>query len=373
MKRKKIIVTVINDLVTDQRVKRVCDSLYDDGFDILLVGRRLPDSLNMDERLYKTRRFKMFFKKGPLFYAFFNIRLFFFLLFSKYDIAHANDLDTLCAVFFASKIKSRKVVYDSHELFTEVPELINRPLVRNFWLKIEKLILPKLDSMFTVNSSIANIYAEKYKINTIVLRNMPAKLNENILVERKDFGFDNTNKLIILQGAGINIDRGAEEAVEAMKLIENAILIIAGNGDVIPYLKKYVNENNLQKKVVFFSKMPHNELTRLTKICDCGLTLDKDTNLNYRFSLPNKLFDYIRAGIPVIASNLPEVNAIVDQYKIGIVLNNHNVEEIASAFNKILFEIPRSEWEESLRKASQELIWENEQSKLINYYEKFKR
>lgn len=373
LKRKKVIVTVINDLVTDQRVKRVCDSLYYEGFDILLVGRCLPDSLKMDERNYKSFRFKMFFKSGPLFYVFYNIRLFFFLLFTRFDIAHANDLDTLLAVFLASKFKKKKVVYDSHELFTEVPELINRPFVRKIWLSIESFILPKLDSMFTVNDSIAKIYADKYKINTIVLRNMPTELKEEIFVKKSDFGFDEETRLVILQGAGINVDRGAEEAVEAMNYIENCILIIAGSGDVVPRLKSYVLENNLNKKVVFFDKMPHDKLFQLTKICDCGLTLDKDTNLNYRFSLPNKLFDYIRAGIPIISSDLPELRKIIDNYNIGLILETHEINEVANKINKILFEIPRSEWTDGLRKASHDLRWENEQSKLLNYYEQFKR
>ena len=153
-KKRKIIVSVTNDLTYDQRVGKVCMSLHNQGYEICLVGRLLKDSAQID-RPYSVKRFKLLFNQGFLFYAFFNLRLFIFLLFSKGDIYHANDLDTLLANWLASKIKKKKLVYDTHEYFTGVPEIQDRPSVKKVWEAIEKKIFPTLKHVFTVNSSIA--------------------------------------------------------------------------------------------------------------------------------------------------------------------------------------------------------------------------
>lgn len=372
LRRKKIVVSVINDLATDQRVKKVCQTLYENGFDIFLVGRKLKESLPVDDRPYKVQRMKLIFTKGPAFYVFYNIRLFFLLLFTRADVFHANDLDTLLPNFLVSKIRRKKLVYDSHELFTEVPELTSRPWVQSVWKRIEKIIFPRLKYVFTVNESIAGFYETKYGIKVNVLRNLPRK---NISFMKSDdfsFGLDKSKKIIILQGAGINIDRGAEELVESLKYLEGIILVIAGDGDVISVLKEYVALENLKDKVIFYSKMPHERLMQLTRLADCGVTLDKDTNLNYRYSLPNKLFDYINACIPVLASDIPEIRKIVEEYSVGLIAESHDPQHLAGKLKEIVFEIPLSNWTHALQKASGELCWENEQHKLLTVYEQLK-
>ncbi|MCK5639071.1 MAG: glycosyl transferase group 1, partial [Flavobacteriaceae bacterium] len=143
---QRIIISVTNDLATDQRVKKASNTIQDMGFEVLLIGRKLPNSLPVS-RNYKTIRMKLLFKKGFLFYTEYNLRLFFKLLSLKKDVLLANDLDTLLPNFLISKIYSKKLVYDSHELFTEVPELVSRPKIRNVWLKIEEFIFPKLKNV----------------------------------------------------------------------------------------------------------------------------------------------------------------------------------------------------------------------------------
>ncbi len=372
MRKKRIVVSVINDLATDQRVKKVCHTLSNQGFDILLIGRKLKHSLPVDERSYRVMRMKMLFTRGLLFYAFYNIRLFFVLLFVRADVFHANDLDTLLPNFLVSVLRKKGLVYDSHELFTEVPELTSRPRVRSVWLQIEKLVFPRLKHVFTVNESIAGIYEGKYSVKVNVLRNLPVAYSPVEKDTNININIDKSKKIIIMQGAGINVDRGAEELLDAMKLIDDAMLIIAGDGDVIPRLKEIVQNENLTHKVTFFSKMHHARLMQLTSKADCGVTLDKDTNLNYRYSLPNKLFDYIRAGIPVVASALPEIKKIVDDFKVGLIVESHHPKHIAQKLQEILFEIPAEFWTKNLQKAAQELCWENEQHILLEVYEQFK-
>ena len=368
----RIIVSVTSDLVTDQRVNRNCLALRDQGFQVLLVGRELPESGPVGERPYEVKRLRLLFTKGPLFYASYNLSLFFFLLFNKANALFANDLDTLTANWLASVIKKIPLIYDSHEYFTGVPEIQNRPFVKGAWQRIERLIFPKLKTIITVNDSIAGLYRKEYGKQLVVIRNIPLKPNlpqikGSITEERIRLGLPADKNIIILQGSGINIDRGSEEAVLAMKYVNNAVLLILGGGDVMPLLRKLVSENHLGDKVIFKNRMPYVNMMEHTRLCDLGLTLDKDTNINYRFSLPNKVFDYIHAGIPILATRLPEVERIVKGYEVGDFTESHQPEAIATAINSMLNDsLKVAQWKKNLQIASQELTWKMESKKFPN-------
>ena len=327
------------------------------GFDILLVGRKLPSSLPVVERNYKTKRFKLLFIKGPFFYALFNIRLFIFLTFSKFYILLSNDLDTLPANFLASKIRNKPLVYDSHEYFTEVPELIGRKRVKKTWEWIERMIVPKLKHAFTVCNSIATIYNEKYGTRFNVIRNLPVT----------ETGFSKTvkskisEKIILYQGA-VNIGRGLEQAILAMKYIENAKLVIAGDGDIKVHLENLVKTENLQNKVEFTGRLSIEKLSELTPQADLGLSIEEDLGLNYRYALPNKLFDYIQAQVPVLITNLPEMAAIVHQYQIGSITDSLEPRKLADKIRDALYNAEKIKtWKNNLPVAAKELTWENEE------------
>jgi len=363
---KKAIVSVINDLVTDQRVDRTCSALVKLGFEVLLVGRKKKNSLELPERKYRMHRFHMIFEKGPLFYAFYNLRLFFLLLFKKSDLLFANDLDTLLPNYLVSRIKKVPLIYDSHEYFTEVPELIGRPFVQNTWKRIERFIFPKLKEIITVNESIADLYEKQYQKKLTVVRNISSRVILDSVKTRSELGLPANKHIIILQGAGINIDRGSEEALAAMEYVDNAILLIVGDGDVIPILKEKAQEARYKDKVMFIPKQPFAQLFQYTVNADLGLTLDKDSNINYRFSLPNKIFDYIHAGIPVLASPLTEVKKIIDEYGIGCTTESHDPHHIAEKMQFMLTDInSREMWKKNLTLASEKLNWQNEELILL--------
>jgi glycosyltransferase involved in cell wall biosynthesis len=371
----KAIVSVINDLSTDQRVHKMCSSLDDMGFRVLLVGRRQRKSLTLSPRKYVTHRMFLVFETGPLFYAFFQLRLFFFLLFRKADVLVSNDLDTLLPNYMVSRIKRIPLVYDTHELFCEVPELKSSPLKKSIWKRIERYVFPRLKDVITVNESIARIYSQEYHVPVKVVRNMPRMVNpedDSPILSKKDLGLPEHTKIILLQGAGINVDRGAEEAVEAMEFVEEALLLIIGSGDVIPKLKQMVLDKKLDAKVQFIPKLPFQELRQYTRHADVGLTLDKDTNINYQNSLPNKLFDYIHAGVPVLASDLTEIRKIVDTYQIGSLIPDHAPRTIAGLLNAD-FSNPglMSLWKENTKLAAGKLCWEKEEEVLKDIYLKF--
>jgi len=372
---KKAIVSVTNDLYTDQRVNRTCTLLYDLGFEVVLVGREKRTSACLDARVYKTIRFKLLFEKGFLFYACFNLRLFFYLLFHKSDLLVSNDLDTLLPNFLISRLKGIPLVYDSHEYFTGVPEIQQRPFVKKVWTSIEQMIFPKLKHIITVNDSIARLYKKEYGKELLVIRNIPARGITDKIKSRTELGLPEDKKIVLLQGAGINVDRGAEEAVMAMLPqygLQDVVLYIIGDGDVINTLKKMVLENALRDRVIFMPRKLYDELINFTANADIGLTLDKDTNINYRYSLPNKIFDYIHAQIPVLASPLVEVKNIVEKYQIGVLTDNFEPQHIAQKISYMLNDKKNIEfWKKNLKIASRELTWENEQKELINVFKQY--
>ncbi|GAB4131834.1 MAG: hypothetical protein Fur0041_02580 [Bacteroidia bacterium] len=362
---KKAVVSVINDLVTDQRVHKSCMALHSYGFDVLLVGRERKGSLPMNTRPYRSHRMKLLFEKGVPFYFFFQLRLLWLLLRNPADLYFANDLDTLWPNYLVSRIRRKPLIYDSHEIFTEVPELTERPFKQNVWKMLEQRIVPKLKYMFTVNDSIAEWFHAQYGIKPFVMRNIPRKNTAVLSLTRKEAGLPEDKKIILLQGAGINIHRGAEEAVEAMKYLDNMLLLIIGGGDVLPVLKETVRTQQLQDKVVFMDKMPPEKLRQFTALADAGITLDKDTNINYRYSLPNKIFDYIHAGIPVIASDLKEVAGIVRKYNVGIVIRDLTPQSLAKEIAAMLNAQEFPVWKKNAEKAAEELNWENEEQRLF--------
>jgi len=362
---KTIYISVINDLSTDQRVARTCSVWHEAGFRIILIGRRFSNSKPL-ERDYQVKRFRFLINKGPLFYFLYNVRLFFFLLFQKkIDVLYANDLDTLGANALISIVRRKPLIYDSHEFFLGVPEIQDKPLVKWVWRSIEKFSFPHVDRFITVNDSIAKLYSKIYKKEITVVRNMP--IYKPILnpLKRFDLELPEDAFIMVMQGAGINVNRGYEEAIHSMNFIENALLLIIGRGDVIDDLKALVKELKLEPKVWFLGVLPYEKMMQYTSLSDIGLTLDKDLSINYRFSLPNKLFDYINAGIPVLGSDLPEVSKIILDYEVGIIIEDVQPVLIANAVNVFKKDADLlHKYKENCKIASKKLNWELEQKKL---------
>jgi len=360
---ERIIVSVTNDLTTDQRVHKVCTTLTEMNFDVLLIGRRLKNSKKIN-RNYNTTRMKLLFTSGFLFYAEYNLRLFFKLSFLKKDILLSNDLDTLLPNYLISKLFNKKLVYDSHELFTEVPELINRPFQQGFWLNIEEYILPKLKNYYTVCKSIADYYDSKYQTNFNVIKNVPCQIKNT---KTSCFPFQTNSKKIILYQGAINKGRGLELMIEAMKFINNSIFVIIGSGDIEKELFQQVTDLKLQEKVKFISRITPEELQKLTPLADLGLSIEEDLGLNYSFSLPNKIFDYIQANVPILVSDLVEMKQIVEKYKVGEIILDRNSLALANQI-KLMLKKDKNLYTKQLIKAGNELIWEKESDKLIEIF-----
>ncbi|HPR31024.1 MAG TPA: glycosyltransferase [Prolixibacteraceae bacterium] len=368
-KKKRVVLAVTNDLVTDQRVHKIATSLQNMGFDVTLAGRVLPHSLPLQSRTYACRRFALCLQKGPLFYATYNLRIFVYLLARNFDIIVSNDLDTLPGCFAAARLLGKPLVYDSHEYFTEVPELVGRPTVQRIWEKIEKKIVPKLDRCYTVCNSIALIYREKYGTDFQVVRNLPLKSKHTPSDAKYPPPFPVDLPIILYQGA-VNLGRGIEEAIRAMHQVKNTRLVIIGDGDLLNECKALAEKEGLLDRVFFTGRIPFEKMPALTSRATLGLSIEKDMGLNYRFALPNKLFDYIQAGVPVLATGLPEIRAIVEGYRVGRIIDEPTPDGIANGILSMLGQAKAlDEWKANCREAAGELCWEEEEKILKTLYD----
>lgn len=363
-KTKKIFVAVTNDISTDYRVHKICSYLIKIGFEVVVYGRILPNTIPVS-REYKIIRKKHFFNTNFLFYAEYNIRLFLFILFKKFKIILSNDLDTLPACFFASKISNSDLVYDSHELFSEGPELQGRKFIQNFWRKLEDYFLPRVKKSYTVSQSIADFYGKKYQNKMGVIRNVPLK-NTNFL--SKKIEYPKAKKTILYQGV-LNPGRGIKPMIRALHYIDDLELVIIGYGKVEQDLREFVLNEKMENRVHFLGRVDRDLLVNYTKLATLGMVLEEPLGLSFTFSLPNKLFDFIHAEIPIIAGNLPEITRIVKKHKVGVLVDDYNPKTIAKAIKNLLNDdLLLLNIRENQKKAKAVLCWEKESKKLDHYF-----
>ena len=357
---QKIIFTVTNDLNYDQRMHRIAGTMALNGCDVLLVGRQLKQSSSVPDQIFSQKRIPCFFSKGFLFYAEYNLRLFWFLLFQKADLICAIDLDTILPVYFVTAIKHQKRVYDAHELFTEQKEVITRPMIHKIWLAVERFSVPKFINGYTVNDFIAAELQRRYGVKYAIVRNLPSlkELPEHLI---------KSEKWILYQGA-VNEGRCFETLLPAMKEV-NARLVIVGKGNFFEQTKELVKKNGLEVKVELKGYVSPTELAKLTPTAYIGLTLFESKGMNQYYSLANRFFDYCMAGIPQVCVDYPEYAAINKKYKIAYMIGDTEPATIAAALNNLLEDdVLYQELHQNCLKARQILNWHNEQQTLLNFY-----
>ncbi len=358
--RKKIIFTVTNDLSYDQRMIRICTTLANEGFDVELIGRRKKNSTPLPDKTYKQTRLFCWFSKGKLFYIEYNLRLFFFLLFKHADIYSATDLDTIVPNVLVSKIKSKKIVFDAHEYFTEVPEVTHRKTVKKIWEIIGKWFVPQADLCYTVSQSLADIFSVKYNKPFYLIRNVPYASTHHV-----SSGIQHP-PVIFYQG-DLNEGRGLEQAILAMKNLD-AELHIAGDGLLFGKLKLMIEENNLKQKVYMLGYVHPDDLSKITAKATIGLNVLEAKGLSYYYSLSNKFFNYIQAGIPQLCANFPEYQHINSQYEVALLVDLHE-DNLAAAMQRLL-----SDRELYLKLknncvlAAEQFNWQQEEPLLISLY-----
>ncbi len=360
----RAVIAVISDLSTDMRVQKHASVLSSMGFSVTLIGRYTGCSLPVSIPSARVLMIRVPFRKGPMMYFSFNVVLLFrLLLLKKSDLYVANDLDTLIPCHLTSRLFVKPLVYDAHEYFTGQYSLTERKFKHSLWKMAERMLLPKLRSMITVSDSIAELYRQEYGCDPVVIRNLSVPADNIVPYQRSDLAAGINELLVVFQdGSGDNPGRGSAELLEAMTLIDNVKLVVIGTGKRIEEAKQQVLKKQLDHKVIFLPRMKREELMRYIKCCDAGLSIDTDTCINQRFSLPNKLFDTIAAGVPVIVSPLPEVSALVRKYECGLVLDEMTPRAIAGALSLLRDDRQLlSGLSDKARAAAKELNWEKEQ------------
>jgi glycosyltransferase involved in cell wall biosynthesis len=372
---KRVIISVISDLVTDQRVHKVSLTLQEAGYDVLLIGARRRKSLSLSARSYPATRIRMFFQKKVFFYGEFNLRLFFRLLRVKGDIFLGNDLDVMPAVWLAGRIRRKPVVYDTHEYYMGMPELEGRPLVKKIWLHIEQFIFPRLRYIYTICDSFCELYRRDYGKTLRPVRNVPYRKWAAIdlpLPPDIEKQLPRDKFFLLFQGAGINPERGVEELVMAMTWLDphHFHLVIIGGGDIFDRIIGMVQEKKLSDRITLIPKVPLEVLCSVTRRADLGLSLDKPTNINHIYGLPNKIFDYLHSGVPVLVSRLVELEKIVNQYQVGDYIDNHDPAHIAARIEAISRDpIRLKRWKNNTGRVIDELNWEKEGQIVIEIFE----
>lgn len=359
MAKKRIVAAVTNDLTYDRRMIRICSALVEAGHSVLLVGRVLPESRELIEQPFEQKRLKCLFRSGMLFYAEYNLRLFFFLMGHEFDLGNSTDADTLLAMGLGCQLRHKIHVHDAHEYFTEVPELTHRKAVQWIWMRIEKIFIPKTKLAYTVSESIADVYTQLFGVKFSVIRNLPPLKQKGLTEEPKE-------KTIIYQGA-LNKGRGLEALIEAMTSVD-AQLFIAGDGDISNELHALTRRLKLENKVTFLGMVNPEQLGELTAKAKIGVNLCENLGLNYYFALSNKGFDYIHANLPAITNNFPEYIKLNNKYE-TMLLTECNPVAISEAINKLLND---SEYYQRLKNncviAQKELNWQKESVKLKELY-----
>ncbi|HET8963520.1 MAG TPA: glycosyltransferase [Chitinophagales bacterium] len=341
-------------------MQRISSTLAGNGYKVTLVGFNKKNSQPLSNQNFEQERITVVFKKGKLFFIEYNIRLFFWLLFRKFDMYGAIDLDTVMPVFINAKLKGKICVYDAHEFYEELPELVGRPVIQKFWKTVAKIFLSRIKNNYTVSQSIANALSKKYKQSYSVIRNVP------VLKKASSKQFVKQNQ-ILYQGA-LNKGRGLEELIDAMEMI-NADLIIAGEGDLSNEIRAFAAEKKYSHRIHFTGLLSPDALKEKTLQAKVGVNLVAHLGLSYYYSLSNKFFDYIQAGIPQVTMDFPEYSLINTQYNIAILIDSLSVEKIAEAVNALLNNTTLyNTLSGNTESAKQELNWSNEQKKLLEFY-----
>jgi glycosyltransferase involved in cell wall biosynthesis len=325
-KYKRIVATVTNDLMTDQRMQRICSSLMDWADEVVLVGVDNKASRPLPAFSFQTARLSVAAAKGFLFFASYNLRLFFFLLKQpKGTLLWSVDLDTLLAGVLAAKLKCFRCVYDAHEYYVESPEIVDRPLIKWFWRVVARLTIPFADAYVTVGPALAQIMSKRYRVDFQVIRNVPFKKIPAAVVKELP------EKPILLYQGALNLGRGLPQLIEAMHQLPNCVLQIAGAGDIEAELK--ANALPFGDRIMFLGRLDPQTLAKVTDDATIGLNLLEHLGESYYYSLANKAFDYAQSGLPAVHMDFPEYQVFSQA---AVLIKNLEPDTIARAIQTLL-------------------------------------
>lgn len=342
-------------------MQRICTTLADNGYGVTLIGRLKPDSLPLEGQNYHQIRLKCWFHQGVFFYLEYNIRLSLFLFSRNLGpyILYTVDSDTLLAGGVVKYFKGLYQVFDAHEYFTEVPELKTKPLVRRVWKIIENIFVPKADAHVTVGSCLADIFSKKFSKKFIPILNVPT------LSYKQSEGNKAEPPIILYQGM-LNKGRGLEPMIKAMEQIDHAVFYIIGEGDISSELRMLANNSTASERIHFLGWKSYAEMSAITSKATLAINLLENSSISYYYSLANKFFDYMHAGVPSVNMAFPEYTAIINRYEVGVTIDRLDPSLIATTIKGLLINPQKMyQMQQACQKAKQVHHWAHESEKLL--------
>lgn len=343
---------------------RICRSLAAGGYSVVLVGRRLRGSPPLREEPFEQKRLRCLFGKGKRSYLEYNLRLLLFLLFRKLDGICAIDLDTIIPCLWISRWKKIPRIYDAHELFTEMKEVITRPRIKIIWMRVERYAVPQYVHGYTVSRSIATEFRKRYGVNYELIRNLPVLEDGTLYPDPLP-----TERFILYQGA-VNDARGLESLISAMRHVD-CRLLICGDGPRMETCLALTEDYGLTGKITFRGMTGPAELREITQKAYIGVNLVEPLGLNQYYSLANKFFDYIHAGIPQVTMDFPEYRQVQDRHPTGLLIPDTEEKKIAEALNNLLKnDVLYGMFRENCQRARLIYNWQEEEKTLLRFYQK---
>jgi glycosyltransferase involved in cell wall biosynthesis len=362
----KICIAFLGNAYHDSRISNLKNSLENDNCKVKVISFDWITD-NFENISGEISVFKLKKRKWSLFfYLKFFIRLNIELFKSKADIYFAEDIYTLPSVILFGKLFSGKVYYNSRELYAFIGGLRNKKKIQFIWQKIERFFIKKADLVMTTGEMDSQFIEEFYGINnTVVIRNLPLLKTADYVVDlRKELNIIKENLMLLYQGVLIN-GRGLDLIIRLMKNIPAVEFVIIGDGELRNKLKSLAVECNVQDRVHFLGMKTQDELINYTAAADVGMIVIENISKSYYYALPNKLFECIMAGVPVVCSNLPQMEKIVHEYQVGETINPNNPESLIQLLNdwkensdKII------QYRSNCKKACLELNWQKEYEKV---------
>ena len=370
----RLFFAVTTDLSYDQRMQRICGSLAQAGYDVKLVGWQRKTSLPLQPELYAQHRLRGWCQRGKLFYIEYNLRLFWYLLRQRADGWACADLDAALPTWARAWLGGQPFVYDAHELFTEVPEVVARPAVQRLWQWVENFVVPRARLRYTVGPALARLFAQRHPgCAFAVVRNVPVGSNEQLAVNNEQLsGAKNQPSTLLYQGA-LNVGRGLAQLLDAMPLVP-ARLVICGEGDCSAELRAQAERLGLlaSGQVEFKGYVLPADLRQLTAQATVGIMLLENTGLSYYYSLANKFFDYVQAGIPQLCIDFPEYRALNEQHEVAALVPDLAPATLAAGLARLLPGGQPGEYYQRLaancQQARQEWSWQEEEKVLVELY-----
>lgn len=362
LNRDSIQIFASSDLAYDQRVLKIARSLHRLGFKVTVTGRLLSDSAQMDLEGIAVHRIRMIFVSGFLFYVELNFRFFFRVLTSSSGMLWAVDLDTLPAVCTGSFFSKRKVIYDAHEHFVESPELVGRPQVRKIWGLLARIFIPTVNTAITVNEVLAEKMSSEYGVSFQTLRNMPPA---NFIGKSGP----SKSKTIWYQGA-LNKGRCLEMLISSLVYLPDYRVELAGTGDLKDLLVLLAEDKGVSERVTFHGRLEYDDMQRKASACFLGFNLLEPLGQSYYFSLANKFFDYIQAGLPSINPAFPVYEKYLGRYSVGECQSFKGPKDLAKWVDELQSDASRYEkYRGSCAEAASDWTWEKETEKLVTIVE----